>query len=255
MKNTPEKDWDCYDGSYSLPMKHGFDLYLRPGCEYSRKRFVYRVAESNELDYLANWSFEDFVCIDIGANIGYWSVFLSRRQGINSLHSFEPDPVSFEILKKNLDGVGNSFINNSALCDHSGMLDLYIDPNHSGDNRPQQVLGRKYISVPALTMDEYVSNKKLKKVDFIKIDVQGGERSVLTGAGGVIKKYRPILFVEVAPELNEINQPPFADYLQDLLSKFNYVAYSVSNKYLVKIKAAELILFSGNLIIKPKELV
>jgi len=254
MKNKIGSDWNIYDGSYPLKMKHGFDLYLRPGCEYSRKRFIYRVAESNELDYLENQSFEDAVCIDVGANIGYWSVFLSRRQGVNSIHCFEPDPITFEVLKNNLDGADNVIINNSALCDHSGTLDLYIDPDHSGDNRPQPVYGRKYISVTALTMDDYVINNKLKKVDFVKIDVQGGERSVLEGGCGSIREYRPILFVEFAPEMNDINQPPLADYLMDLLSRFDYMAYSISDKQLVKIGHEELILFHGNLIIKPREL-
>jgi hypothetical protein len=88
--NTHEHDntsWKNYDGSYPIGMKHGFSLYLRPGCEYSRKRYIYKITESNELDYLKTQILHDFVCIDVGANIGYWSKFLIKISKVSQPHS------------------------------------------------------------------------------------------------------------------------------------------------------------------------
>lgn len=253
MENQIKNDWASYDGSYALRMKHGFDLYLRPGCEYSRARFMYRITEANELDYLETQSFEGAVCVDVGANIGYWSVFFSQRQGVSSVHCFEPDPITFEILKKNLAGANNATPNNAALHDHSGALDLYLAPDHSGDNRPYPIDGREHISVPAFSLDDYVANKKIRKVDFIKIDVQGGEQRVLDGSEMVVREYKPLLIVELTPAMNETNQPPLAGYLLDFSSKFDYSIYCVSNNRLVQIGSEEVNLFQGNLILKSKQ--
>ncbi len=51
-RSEPIPEWEDYRGEEALEMKHGFELYLRPGCEYSRVRYQYRIAESNELDWL-----------------------------------------------------------------------------------------------------------------------------------------------------------------------------------------------------------
>jgi hypothetical protein len=91
-------EWRYYDGSSTVPMNHGFDLYLRPGCEYSRKRYVYQTAEQLELGYLANLDMRGFVCMDVGANIGYLSRFLIDGAHAGEVHSFEPDDFTFEIL-------------------------------------------------------------------------------------------------------------------------------------------------------------
>ena len=61
-KINMENDWKKYDGLESIKMVHGFSLYLNPGCEYSRKRFIYRVAESNELDVLKDKNLYGFPC-------------------------------------------------------------------------------------------------------------------------------------------------------------------------------------------------
>ena len=49
-----KKDWDLYKENTPIKMDPGFDLLLRPKCEYSYKRFVYRKAEVEDLDFLIN---------------------------------------------------------------------------------------------------------------------------------------------------------------------------------------------------------
>jgi hypothetical protein len=63
-------------------MKHGFDLFLRAGCEYSRKRFIYNIAEKNELNYLKTLELENSICFDIGANIGLAVLDLSFEETV-----------------------------------------------------------------------------------------------------------------------------------------------------------------------------
>ena len=140
-------------------MKHGFDLYLKPLCEYSKKRYIYQIAEANEIDFLLkNYLFTDSTCIDIGANIGYWTKLLLTQFKTKEVHSFEPFDATFEVLKKNIINNKNSYVNNIAISDHDGFINLYINETHTGDNRPTYSAERDKIEIPSQTLDTYLYN-------------------------------------------------------------------------------------------------
>jgi FkbM family methyltransferase len=250
---TPQVDnvgWTTYDGSNSVMMRHGFELYLRPNCEYSQKRFNYRVAESNELDYLKSQNLEEFICLDVGANIGYWSKFLVYIGKVASLHSFEPDPVTCKILQKNLLGSG-SVVNQAAISDFDGVLDLFINPTHSGDNRPVYTKDRLVIKVPCYTLDAYVERAKLSRLDFVKIDIQGGEIPALDGAIEIIKKFKPLLLVEIMPELNTEGRN-VNEYIFQFCEQYHYGVYKIEKNLCVSLGVDKLANFSGNVFLKPR---
>src|SRR3990167_7158471 len=132
-------DWQAYDGSHPIMMNPGFELYLRKGCEYSHTRFKYRVAEKKELDFLNQFNLDKLTCLDIGANIGYWGVYLAAKLGAKQVHCFEPDPISFSVLEKNitLNKIQiNTVAHPYAICETEKTIKLYLHPENSGDNRP-----------------------------------------------------------------------------------------------------------------------
>lgn len=199
--------WENYTETESVSMNAGFPLYLRKGCEYSRKRFVYRVAEVKELTFLEQFDFSNLVCLDVGANIGYWTIYLSKKLGAKKVYGFEPDPILFSILKKNLtlnEVESVVFPNQCAIGQDENELILYHCPENSGDNRPYFVDGRSSVSVPCTTIDDYAEKNNIARVDFIKMDIQGGEANALQGAINVLQRDRPVLMVEfssaVAPD-------------------------------------------------------
>lgn len=243
--------WENYDGSFPIAMNHGFDLYLRPGCEYSRKRYIYKIAESNELDFLKKQSLQDFVCLDVGANIGYWSKFLVEISNASECHAFEPDPITCEVLDKNLSKYRNVTINQTAVSDRDGYIDLFLDPHHSGDNRSQFTEGRRAIKVSCCTLDSYVKKANLERVDFLKIDIQGGEIPALEGATALLHRFRPLVLIEIAPEFDSgsgaINQ-----YIARLVEQKSYRAYAIEKGLPVYLSKRELSEFRGNLFLSPK---
>ena len=100
------EEWLRYDGQ-PVQMRHGFSLYLRPNCEYSRRRYVYRIAEAVEIDFLDQKlkKLKDKTPLeasffDVGANIGYYSKMMANNYKSATIYSFEPDQITFEILKK-----------------------------------------------------------------------------------------------------------------------------------------------------------
>ena len=232
-------------------MAHGFSLSLLPNCEYSRKRFIYRVAEKNEIDWLiANRKsfFKDSTCIDIGANVGYWTKLLVETLQARQVHSFEPVPETFRILEKNLSDhpqprtylqcsmVGTS--NNSAL--------IYIDPNHSGDARPQFTPGRTNISANSVRLDDYATENNLTTLDFIKIDVQGGEIDVLESAQNTLAEFKPLLMIEIEPRINsEIHS-----YVNDIISRHNATAFIIKGNTDLTISSEFISSYQGNLFVQ-----
>jgi len=200
------KEWADYDGSTPVEMVHGFSLYLRPHCEYSRKRFVYRVAERNELDWLQRQSLKEMVIFDVGANIGYFSCFLLNKMVGGEVHCFEPDPTSYEILARNMrlnKRTADYRCWNSAVGKQTGDIDLFINELHSGDNRTTyKGEERTTVKVPCITIDDYIGKEKINIIDFLKIDVQGAEIEVLLGALTSIKTFNPTIYIEWEPEFH-----------------------------------------------------
>lgn len=244
--------WIVYDGSFSVKMRPGFELFLRPNCAHSQRRFLFRELERNELDFLKEKNFQNFVCFDIGANIGYFSKWLLSLFNVKEVHSFEPDPINFEILLKNTLDFSNSFVNQSAVSDKSGKVELFLNPISSGDNSIYSSTVNDRIVVDCLTVDEYVDKKNISTIDFLKIDIQGAEISAINGGLYSIRKFRPMIYMEYTPEDVNINALDLYDFILKFSSNFNFKIYCIDHGRLKLLSNDDLKSFRGNLIINPK---
>ncbi|MES3037950.1 MAG: FkbM family methyltransferase [Bdellovibrionota bacterium] len=244
--------WEKYDGSYPIKMAPGFNLFLKPGCQYSEKRFLYKVAEENEIDFLKNEDFENNVCLDIGANIGYWACFLLAKVGKGEVHTFEPNPDTFKILKKNIESNfpgSRAIVNNLALGEENGSISLFLNPYHSGDDRTIFTEGRTQIAVKQMTLDSYVESKNLKALDFVKIDVQGAELSVLKGGIKSLKTFAPRILMEWTPGEFKLDTTFFGDFF-GLAKVLDWTFWCVKEGKLSKLELeADPFSFAGNIII------
>ncbi|WP_163990844.1 FkbM family methyltransferase [Pyxidicoccus caerfyrddinensis] len=136
------------------------------------------------------------VAFDVGANIGYLSLYLRSRIGPDGqLHSFEPEPDNFAELDANLrrNGLDNCHAVQAAVGSQEGMLTFA--PGLNG-HVPED--GAPGISVPVVTLDGFIAKHGVPRVDFVKIDVEGFELDVLTGMKDVLaRRDKPILYIEV----------------------------------------------------------
>lgn len=126
---------------------------------------------------------EGDVVLDIGANIGYYTVQFAKKVGpTGSVIAFEPDPINFAILKKNIEvnGFTNVELHNIAVSDTKGILKLFINESNRGDNRMYDSQdSRNAIEVPTEQIDEVMKSKPT--VNFIKMDIQGAEIKAIRG--------------------------------------------------------------------------
>lgn len=139
--------------------------------------------------------------VDVGANVGFYSLFLAKHFPKGKIMAFEPLPQNFELLKENLElnKAINIEILNRGLSKEEGSLEFYIDPNCAVNASLKNVSDSKNVQVvkcPVSTMDIHLKNRS-QKVDFIKIDVEGGEFFVLQGAMDLLVKDKPMVFAEM----------------------------------------------------------
>ncbi len=146
----------------------------------------------------------DFVVFDIGANIGYLTLNFARQCKEGHVYSFEPDSCTFLNLQANLKL--NNYENITPYQVAVGitsekMLLSRIERNNPGANRilpqaSQTAYDQEWVDVKPL--DQIADQLAISRVDLIKVDVEGFELFVLRGAERLIKKYKPILFVELS---------------------------------------------------------
>ncbi|MEP7108124.1 MAG: FkbM family methyltransferase [Ferruginibacter sp.] len=138
---------------------------------------------------------------DIGANIGWYSMVLSKKFPLSFIHSFEPLPDTYASLVENIslnDG-GKIIVNNFGFSNENKILKFYALPYTSVSNSSQNIsddAGAIEIACKVVTLDSYVFEKSIK-IDIIKCDVEGAELLVYQGGIQTIERDQPIIFTEM----------------------------------------------------------
>lgn len=143
--------------------------------------------------------------VDVGANQGVFTLFCADLVGLNgSVIAFEPDPEMFSALSKNAKANNRHWVelHNLALGAQEGQLALRISRLNRGDNRIVPSTQQRAVSqatVPVATLDRVLNGRK---VDLVKMDVQGWEGAVLKGMKGLLASPDPPwIHLEVCPHL------------------------------------------------------
>lgn len=165
-----------------------------------------------ELLLLKDFIKQGDVVFDVGANAGEYTYVFEKLAGAAYVHSFEPIPKLFTELRRlfpkvNLHKIALSDkeeitqfkipIIDGSKFETRGKLDIdYLEPGE---------VSSELIEVECKTLDLFVTQNNIERLDFIKIDVEGHELKVLKGADKCIKQFRPIMLVEI-----EQRHHPFA---------------------------------------------
>jgi len=135
------------------------------------------------------------VVFDVGAHFGFFSYYAVQK-GAREVYAFEPNPYVFEILKKHAEMWSDKIKPYQlALSDKNGEADLFIfEELGVGSTMLENLKPCKYnkkVKVKTMTLDSFVKEYNVERVDFIKIDAEGSEREILKGAKETIKRFKP----------------------------------------------------------------
>lgn len=189
-----------------LPWYDGTMVDVTLGNDNSLCLYVCGSFEPNEFAFLYKFLKPGMVFVDVGANDGYYSLFAARRIGPSGqVIAFEPSTRERINLRRNLkrNGFNNVQVLASALGAAAGDADLHLAHGvHSGHNTlgkfaHDDVVGASLERVDVVTLDQVAAEMRLQKIDFVKIDVEGAEASVVAGARNVLASMRPVMLLEI----------------------------------------------------------
>lgn len=195
--------------------------------------------ETEEVHFISNYIkknfHNDFTVLDIGGNIGWYSMNLAKLFPQINIHTFEPIPKTFGYLKANIEmnNIKNVTINNFGLAEKEKDITFYYYKEGSGNASLSNLSGAadvEEINTRVYRVDDYVAKNKLK-VDFIKCDVEGAEIFVFKGAATTLKKQKPVVLTEMLRKWAE----RFGYHPNDIIhyfSKMGYDCFTISGKSL-----------------------
>lgn len=217
----------------------------------SYKNRIYRSVRNTSLDDLKNdriiepellllsqFISKNDIVFDIGANIGHYTYAFEQLTKSEYIYSFEPIPQLFDNLtllfpKINLSKIAFSdkgkevaefkipIINNNEYATR-GKLDIdLIEPQETNYN---------IIKVSCDTVDNFVKDNNMTKIDFIKIDVEGHEFEVIKGALNTIINFRPILLIEIEQRHHDFSINEVFKFLSEYYSRIEFYSFD-KNKF------------------------
>lgn len=189
------------------PGTHVFDCRgplqgYRMCVDWSRYRsFVYGTWEPKMIEVVAEIVKEGTIVIDVGAHVGYYSLYFAKRVGpTGRVFSFEPVPENLALLRKNVLLNQISWIQTFSDAVYSCTKDISFtapdESSNSGEGSVVQGRGGRHFLVHALTLDSFCASASIRP-DVIKVDVEGAELEVLQGARDTIERCRPKLLIEL----------------------------------------------------------
>jgi FkbM family methyltransferase len=177
------------------------------------------------------------VIFDVGANFGYYALMLAAGlHGVCEVHAFEPTESTFERLTHHvmLNRMDCVCAHRLALSDAPGTASMHGRDGNSGAAFVEPGEG----TIRITTLDAFVAERGLRRLDFMKIDVEGFEERVLRGGQRVLRELRPSILLEVQPTTLQ-RAGSSVHRLAELLTSHGYVLRQSNRERLVPLELSE----------------
>lgn len=217
-------------------------IYCKNGLKFICPNFKENVSfellingiyEQRNIDFILNNIPHNAIIFDVGANIGAVAIPIAKKRPDVKIYCFEASKKVFSFLRENiaLNGLTNVIPINCLLVDKvQGELPFYSPIELNGKGSMAPVFTSTSEMIQTETLDNFLELNKISKVNFIKIDVEGFECTVLSGGKTILTKHKPKIFFEFldwAEELSKVNQIGDA---QRLLFNSGYQIFNLSNQ-------------------------
>lgn len=248
-------DW----GKFPATFDQGTRIWVSLSDHIESQIFWQGVQEGDrgEVELLKKVLKPNHVFFDIGANIGAFSLIAAKRLTNGQVHAFEPSGHHLDRLYKNLkiNRFRNVRVNPLALAASTSLRPLYVPYDRS----PLVNTGRASLYpledelsevvveyVASVCLDDYVKQNSVDMVDVLKIDVQGAEMEVLEGGLWTLKRFRPLILME----LNRNCLHLAGRSMREVISFWTGIGYSVST---IKKRTGELVRIDERSRLRPHQ--
>lgn len=211
---------------------------------YSSLLYKYGFVEEQVISYILYNLKPEGTFIDIGTHYGFFTLLAREVVGEKGkIHSFEPTPKTYNILKQNVNKYSNIYTNNCLVWAKSQNLMFndygpgYSEINSVFNPRTDAATLKKLkvntFEVKAVSIDDYVKKENLHP-QFIKIDAESAEMEILKGMSNVLENQSPCLALELGDF--DIENVPSSKSIIDFLTKFGYKPYEYNNGKIIEHK-------------------
>jgi FkbM family methyltransferase len=184
--------------THPWPLKGPLDGYFLRIQTPDQQQYVFGQRETEVSDAIISLVKPGWVCADVGAHIGYFTLLMAKLVGPEGrVVAFEADRDNADLLRVNVslnryqDRVR---VEQRAVADGSqDSVTLYAGPSSFQVSILPQ--GRRIAEVPAISLEQYFGRGD--RLDFIKMDIEGGESKAIPGMKRLFIETRPVLLVEV----------------------------------------------------------
>ncbi|GMQ63301.1 FkbM family methyltransferase [Vallitalea maricola] len=199
--------------------------------------------EQEELEIslkIINMLEDNSVIFDVGANLGWYTINILKNIKNSMVYSFEPINKTCNQLKRNLElnGLMTQNIYNLGFYNDDKILEFFYNKIESGassiiDIRQNELTEK--VKCKVKKMDTFITDNNIKKLDFIKCDVEGSELFVYQGGLDTIKRFKPVIFSEMLRKWSaKFGYHP--NKIIDFFSDIDYECFIIKNKQLKQIK-------------------
>ena len=197
----------------TLPIQDG-PLKGKKWCVTTSIRYIKGKYVKRDTDILIKNVSEGETVYDIGAHVGYFSVLCSGIAGRNGkVYAFEPVPMNLKFLRKHIKINKCDNIKVFSTCVSDMVGEEYFNNNQGSATGHLSSQGKLRVSVN--TLDNLLNAGELNPPDFIKINAEGAEQSILSGSMKIIEKYKPKFLITFHSE-------ELKDNCIKILSQYNY---------------------------------
>lgn len=164
---------------------------------------------------------------DVGANFGDFSARFRRHFPRAVIHAFEPVASNFRVLQTNTSGLRDLEVHQVAISDSSGHREIFLYDGPALHSLERPGPGGRSESVATITLDQFCGERGIDSIDFMKVDTEGHELSVLRGAVELLRK-GAIRSLLVESTMND-EDPRYVSLsnFRKVLEPFGYVLHSL----------------------------
>jgi len=200
----------------------GFKMSVPPNDGVGRHIYLTGEFDRSIVEVLLAFCEPGDVLLDIGANLGYVSACFLNKCPNSSVIAIEPQPFIVNLLQQNLQQFHDrQRVFPIALSDQDGDAWFYVDPNNKGKSRLVSPAFEGAQRIPARSTESFLKELNPKKIDLLKIDVEGHEETILRSAKDQLSVLQPKII------LFEGNQGPALPAGGPIGSLLNDIGYSV----------------------------
>jgi FkbM family methyltransferase len=183
---------------------HGFKLLVRADEAVGRRIYYGKSFEDDETEFFIRNIRRSDICIDVGANVGYYALLFARLAPSGRVIAFEPVPLNYHLLCLNVlaSGADNVVADRVVVGETEKAVDFVVaeDAAFSSLVDTGRQPRKATIQVPMTSLDAYCLRNGIMRVDVLKVDVEGAEARVIEGARGLLERadWRPrIIMLEL----------------------------------------------------------